>query len=472
MNEFENGVSMPVSPMADYFSSSVMSVFILGVLESEIPIDDSRAEPLLKDIFLPINTRFSSILMVDEKGKKRWKEVDVCLKEHIKIPIFPTTNMPHKLYDDNLNEYMSDIAMEQLPLEKPLWEMHIFKYPTSSAAGTFIFKLHHALGDGYSLMTTLLSCVQRADNPSIPINFPSSRSSVESKFNIKTMLKKSPQTVSNVFKSVFDFGWSVLKASLIADDKTPIRSGHNDVGFRPITISNVSLSLDSIKEVKNKLKVSINDALVGIIFLGIQLYMETMNHKLSKAETTALVLLNTRKLRAYKPVKEMLDANSEAPWGNRFHFMHVPIPKLNDASSLNPLEFVLEASKKIKRKRNSLAVPGTGMLLALVNRIKGSEAAARYVYKILNNSSLSISHMVGPLEQVALFNHPIKGFYFMTVGLSQSITVTITSYMGYLRVGFGVEKGFIDEHQFKSCFETALEMMLKAARNIATETKQ
>lgn len=52
------------------------------------------------------------------------------------------------------------------------------------------------------------------------------------------------------------------------------------------------------------------------------------------------------------------------------------------------------------------------------------QAAAGYVYKMLNNSSLSISHMVGPVEQVALANHPIKGFYFMTVGLSQVCTDT------------------------------------------------
>jgi len=39
--------------------------------------------------------------------------------------------------------------------------------------------------------------------------------------------------------------------------------------------------------------------------------------------------------------------------------------------------------------------------------------------------------------------------------------------MGYLRVGFGVEEGFIDEYQLKSCFETSLEMILKAAKNVA-----
>lgn len=195
---------------------------------------------------------------MDGKGKKRWRQVDVNVKEHIKIPSFPTNTKPLKLYDENLDEYMRKIATEKLPQDKPLWEMHIIKYPTSNAASTFIFKLHHALGDGFSLMTTLLSIVQRSNDPSLPITFPSRRRPVESSsiIKFKTMLKRMPQTAfSLVFKSWLDFGWSILKGSLIVDDQTPIRSGHKDVGFRPITISNVSLPLDSIKEVKTKLQV-------------------------------------------------------------------------------------------------------------------------------------------------------------------------------------------------------------------------
>ena len=101
--------------------------------------------------------------------------------------------------------------------------------------------------------------------------------------------------------------------------------------------------------------------------------MEATNHESNKAQATALVLLNTRKIRAYKSVKEMLDANSEAPWGNRLHFMHIPIPELSDTTSSNPLEFVLEANKIINRLRYSLAVPLTCVLLSLVEKIKGPE---------------------------------------------------------------------------------------------------
>lgn len=144
--------------------------------------------------------------------------------------------------------------MEHLPQHRPLWEIHIIKYPTSNAASTLVFKLHHALGDGYSLMGALLSCLQRADNPSLPLTLPSSQGP-KSIFKTKTVFKRLPSIFYSAFKTMSDFGWSILKSSLVEDDQTPIRSGEEDTKLRHVTISNVSFSLDDIKEVKSKLGV-------------------------------------------------------------------------------------------------------------------------------------------------------------------------------------------------------------------------
>ncbi|GAB4824999.1 hypothetical protein Ancab_007872 [Ancistrocladus abbreviatus] len=97
--------------------------------------------------------------VVDEKGERQWKRVDVKLEDHVKTPIFPDGLSP-KSYDKYFDDYLTKLAMEQLPQDKPLWEFHIVKYPTSNAAGHGIFKIHHALGDGYSLMGAFLSCLK------------------------------------------------------------------------------------------------------------------------------------------------------------------------------------------------------------------------------------------------------------------------------------------------------------------------
>lgn len=62
--EQEVAMSEPVSPAGQYLSSSILSLSIIAVLESEVPIDDSQTMSLLKDVFLPINPRFSSVMVL------------------------------------------------------------------------------------------------------------------------------------------------------------------------------------------------------------------------------------------------------------------------------------------------------------------------------------------------------------------------------------------------------------------------
>lgn len=50
----------PVSPTGLYMSSSALSLTTLGFLEFQVPIDDLEAFEMIKDLFLPINPRFSS----------------------------------------------------------------------------------------------------------------------------------------------------------------------------------------------------------------------------------------------------------------------------------------------------------------------------------------------------------------------------------------------------------------------------
>lgn len=68
----------PASPTTRYLNSSVLSLAILAVFESEIPVDDSNAVTLLGDRFLPMNHRFSSILIMDKKGDPQVEEGRSC----------------------------------------------------------------------------------------------------------------------------------------------------------------------------------------------------------------------------------------------------------------------------------------------------------------------------------------------------------------------------------------------------------
>ncbi|CAK9149499.1 unnamed protein product, partial [Ilex paraguariensis] len=192
----------------------------------------------------------------DDDGEKKWKRVEVNLKDHLIYPNFPQ-GMSLEFYDEYLGDYLTKIGMDQLPQTRPLWEIHIVKYPTSSATGNVIFKLHHALGDGYSLIGALLSCMQRADNPSLPLTFPSCQSSSKPRHDSVSIFRRVPRVLSGMINTVLDFGWTLLKSSIVEDDRTPIRSGDDGVQFCPVNITTMTFSLDQFKQIKANLGVVI-----------------------------------------------------------------------------------------------------------------------------------------------------------------------------------------------------------------------
>ncbi|KAL1834310.1 hypothetical protein ACET3Z_003961 [Daucus carota] len=465
--ELEEEMFEPVSPMGQYINSSVLSLTILGVLESEIPLHDLQIFSLLRDVFLPVNSRFSSIMVGDKNGVKKWKKVEVNLKEHVKVPIFPD-GMSQEYYDDCLSNYLSKLGMDPLPQNRPLWEVHIFKYPTSDAAGAIIFKLHHALGDGYSLMGALLSCLKRTDNPRIPLTFPSHQSgSSSSKLSkgsgVSSILKRLSGVPSSFANTVMDFGSSLLKSSFMKDVESPIRSGREGVEFQPFTMTTMEFSLDHVKNIKKTLNVTINDVIAGVILLGSRLYMEGENKNSSNFNSNALVLLNTRNLDGYKSVDEMVKPKTTTPWGNNFAFLHVPIPKLITADLSDPLKFVYETQSTIKRRRSSAGVWLTSVMLEHLRKFKGPEVTSKFIRNTLINSSITITNLVGPQEKMSLSDHPVKGLYFFVVGSPQSAQITVMSYVGMLRLGIEVEKNFINEYKFKSCIANAFNMISEAA---------
>ncbi len=92
--------------------------------------------------------------------------------------------------------------MDQFPQNKPLWEVHIIQYPTNNAAGNLIFKFHHSLGDGYTLMGVLISCLQRADNPSLPLTFASRRRRLGLESDQTSVFRMVPQFFSLIFNTM------------------------------------------------------------------------------------------------------------------------------------------------------------------------------------------------------------------------------------------------------------------------------
>ena len=113
--------------------------------------------------------------------------------------------------------------------------------------------------------------------------------------------------------------------------------------------------------------------------------MQSMDHASRNANSTALVLLNTRVISGYKSLKEMRKSDHvSSQWGNQFAFLHVSLPELVDDKFTDPLDFVAKAQQIIQRKRNSLAVYLTGRLLEAVRKYRGPEVFTHYIYTYIH----------------------------------------------------------------------------------------
>ncbi|KAF9616645.1 hypothetical protein IFM89_030879 [Coptis chinensis] len=438
----------PLSPLAQYINNPVLTFYVLGVCELEIPFEKPQTVQFLEDGFIPISKRFSSAIVIDEKGVQRWKKVHCKTEDHVIVPSFPSGLTPEE-YDAKLEDYISDIYMEQLPEGRPPWEVHLFNYPTSNAAGTIVFKLNHALGDGYSIMGALLTLFKRADDPSLPLKFPTAAS------RLPGLASSSYSKVSNVvyrcINTFTDFTRGIL-GTYMEDDDTVLRSKTPMVEYAPVNVSSVTFSLDQIREVKSKIGATVNDVTTGLIAYALQLYMKRKGQASGETRTTALIVMNLRMYRGFKNLEEMLKANI---WGNHFGFLTVNLPSFNDVDKADPIEYIAKSKSEVKRRMNSMSSYFTSKLLYILGSLRGPEAAAEYIHSNLRNTSIMISNMAGPVEKASMAGRPLKSFYFTVPGVPQSLVFTIVSYMGKLRLVSATEKGFIDSQLLNSCLKEA-----------------
>ncbi|KAG9457269.1 hypothetical protein H6P81_001777 [Aristolochia fimbriata] len=355
------------------------------------------------------------------------------------------------------------VAMEPFREGKPLWELHLFNYPTSHAASSVILKLQHALGDGYSLMSAMLSCAERADYPSRPFTFPSSSSKPcfgKEQRITTTRFWRIWDTAVKVWRTTSDLGWRLLNVTRREDDRSAIRSGNPGIVSVPVISPRIVLSLDRIREVKNRVGSTVNDVVTGMIFYGLHLYNHKMGCDLEGRRMTLLMALNTRITKEFQSVKEMVEAKT---WGNESTLVQVPIPSCADVENADPLNFVLEAKKIINKKKKSMMPFMMTRLLKLLWNLKGPEAVSLYYKDFVNNSSLVMSNMIGPKEKIKLADQELKNVCFFLTGLPNSVVASVMSYNGQMTVAMTIEKGFIDPKLLVACMHEAFERISDSA---------
>ncbi|KAI8017883.1 O-acyltransferase WSD1 [Camellia lanceoleosa] len=194
-------------------------------------------------------------------------------------------DLPDKFVED----YICNLTKSDVDKTKPLWDLHILDIKTSDSEGVIVYRVHHSISDGTSLMALLLACSRKVFDPEALPSIP--------------VMKKSSLIKNSGFWLVLQLVWNTIIGVLLfvatslflKDTETPIKASKRvEKNGRRIIVRNVNL--DDVKLIMNAMNVAINDVVLGVSEAGLTKYLNSryalfwFETNVSYASTLAFVL--------------------------------------------------------------------------------------------------------------------------------------------------------------------------------------
>ncbi|XP_019240056.1 PREDICTED: O-acyltransferase WSD1-like isoform X4 [Nicotiana attenuata] len=413
----ENGgeeEALLMSPTSRMFHEPNYNLYVLAILGWKVPINVDAMKAEIQGKLLK-HPRFSSLQVIDESDDSRNMKgipTTVNLDDHIIVPDLKPN--PNNMDTDKLVEdYISNLSTASIDMAKPLWDLHILNVKTSHAEATCIFRLHHSIGDGVSLVSLLLSCFRKSSDPtSLPTLLVSSSSSSKgkSKFSnnrrsIRSLtwqyLVKLWSCISLLFNTIVDVSMFVATALFLKDSQSPFTVPQGLKTSTRMRFVYRTVSLDDIKFIKNLTNSTVNDVILGITQAALSRYV----HRKYEIEGK----------RNFSPQKMRCRASV--------------------VMNLRP--------------------------------VLGVQGAAALAPRALSHTTLFFSNVVGPLEEVSLSGHPLAFIAPTCYGQSTGIMVHGCSYAKKLTFAVAVDEGIIpDPNQLGDDFVESFRLIKEAALKI------
>ncbi|CAN6544338.1 unnamed protein product [Malus baccata var. baccata] len=440
----------PLTPLGRFFLQPEMNQIIHCAMGFTNPINIDAVKSHLKTSLLLSHPRFSSLLLRHSNGLQHWHKTtpSVDLDRHIVVINNPVlTTSPIVDHETAVNAYLADLSTTSAGIlgtdvDKPLWELHLLM-----AHNCGVFRIHHALGDGMSLMSLFLASFREVDQKDDEENGLGGRfvkevklvNGEEKNINIPTLAsaggKRSKRLVGFTgwkrswvwllefvemlwFNMVFVVEF-LMRCLWLSDRKTEI-SGGNGVELWPRKLATARFGLHDMKLVKKTVPNAVSDMM----------------------------------------------KSSGSSWGNRFGMFHLPI-HCHKRSGTDPLECLKRNKVMLDRKKKSVEAHFSNKIACFVMTYFGQKIATWFLYRLVCNASFTISNIVGPQEELALGGNPVTYLRINASSLPQALVMHLVSYAERADLQILVTKDIIPDPAFLAkCFEEALLDMKEAAAAI------
>ncbi|EPS59799.1 hypothetical protein M569_15005, partial [Genlisea aurea] len=395
---FSDTSETPVTPAGRLFLQETLNHVINCAIIGEFPlasVDSIKAE-IANSVILK-NPRFCSLMVRDSSGRENWIRTRPDIDRHVVVRRGLLSEDSSLSDDDVVNDYVAGLTYgSPLPADKPLWEVHVLVEYRA-----VVFRLHHALGDGVSLMSVLLSCCRRMDDPAKAPEIGGGSLRREG-WSFWVWVK--------VAWFSFVYGLELALRAMWRRDETTALSGGAGVEQWPRRVATARFRLEDMKIVKKAVPgATINDVLFGVLSIGFSRYLSIRSPKAldNGVGITGMAMVNLRQQYEYKVMLSIylsiflfiiLDRVG-IRMGNKFGMILLPN---------RPLDAVKRAKEMIDKKKLSLEAVFSYKLLHFITETLGPKVAGILNYRVFCNTTFTISNIVGPKEKISLAGNPLK----------------------------------------------------------------
>lgn len=402
-------------------------------------------ERLTRDEFLYImrNRTFAtvkrfSLRIVRMLGKPYWqREPDFSVDNHLK---YVEKKVPNEAA---LYKFFEEYITEPMDFTKSLWEAtFIENYQDDKSA--IIIKAHHALCDGLSAVSLLVSLADPlTDSTSSFVNL-----------HKKSILSDLPY----FFISILYFPFAAVKQLLRRPDKSFIH-GQKLTGNRSYWCS-ARIPIDIIKRYSNLKNVKFNTTLLACIGSGVQNLFK--NHNESAEGFSLYVPVGMRNLPADNSMLEIKNNIS-------YLMFRIPTNLSPTESRIDNMHSILEALK------NSLDPLVNSFSMKLVAKILPMTVARPLIHSTGSQCSMLFTNVPGPNRTLYYCKKKLLNLFFNACGTGTcGIQLCGMSYDGGLTLGVASDKACLPDAKelLREIESELLKLEPEIARMEAEKTKK
>jgi WS/DGAT/MGAT family acyltransferase len=329
-----------------------------------------------------------------------------------------------------LQAYVSSQSGIPLGHDKPLWEVHFISGFEEGSAS--LFRIHHAVADGISLMRVVLSLTD--DGPTDifkPVEDPGTATvlvhAAESVVGYGLGLVRHPSRIGGLVSTATHDAARLVHLATLSTKPRSVLSG--DVGPTKLVTWTPPIPLDDVKAVSRASGTTINNVLLAALSGALGDYLVERGTPLPQVRV--MVPVNLRPL----------DAPLPPELGNEFGFYFVDLP----TEPMTPRERIAATHAHVEEIKGSPeALVAFGVLAGLGAAPKVVEDVGVWFFG--SKASGVVTNVPGPRDHVYLAGAKVDGIIgWVPRAGDMGFGVSIFSYAGEVTVGFSTDAGLMPD---------------------------